>query len=65
MLQALVGISFGLGAASSAVADVPLTVQQTGRLFDSRNKPLEGQHTLTFKLWGNSTAGTALLTAPG
>jgi|GEM_PF-6292371 len=37
---------------SVAMADVPVTMQFQGYLTDSDNEPMEGEHTLTFTLYG-------------
>ncbi len=51
VLRNAIAASFGL-AALGAYADVPLTMRETGRIYDvATNQPLQGAHTLTFRLY--------------
>lgn len=54
---AALGVTMTLGAVASAVAAVPTTVRESGRILDkATSQPVSGQRTLTFRLYPSESA---------
>ena len=55
----LLAISFQLSAIS-CFADIPHLINYQGKLTDKDNKPIEGTHAITFRIYDAETSGTLL-----